>query len=328
MAVLVCGGAGYIGSHTVAALRERGEDVVVVDNLSKGHRQALLGATLCVGDLRDTVFMDDVFASHTIDAVIDFAANIEVGESMQDPIRYYDNNVSGVISLLRSMEKAGVKQIVFSSTAAVYGEPDEIPITEDARQHPTNAYGDSKLAVEGLLHWCENAYGIRSTALRYFNASGAHESGKIGEDHSPETHLVPLVLFAAMGKRKQLTVFGDDYDTPDGTCVRDYIHVTDLADAHLKALNRLREGGKSTAYNLGSGTGFSVKEVIDIAAKVTGKDIPVTMGERRAGDPAVLIASSEKIRRELNWIPQQDDMEKIIASAWKWHSTHPNGYEA
>lgn len=327
MAVLVCGGAGYIGSHTVAALRARGEDVVVVDNLTKGHKQAIAGVPLRVGDLRDSVFMDGVFAAHEIDAVIDFAANIEVGESMTDPIRYYDNNVSGVISLLRSMEKAGVKQIVFSSTAAVYGEPEKVPIAEDARHQPSNAYGDSKLAVEGLLHWCEEAYGIRSTSLRYFNASGAHESGRIGEDHAPETHLVPLVLFAALGKREHVSIYGNDYDTPDGTCIRDYIHVMDLADAHLRALDRLREGGNTTVYNLGSGTGFSVKEIIDIACKVTGIDIPYVMGERRAGDPAVLIASSEKIRRELGWSPVQDDIEKIIASAWKWHSSHPNGYD-
>lgn len=327
MTVLVCGGAGYIGSHTVAALRARGEDVVVVDNLTKGHKQALLGTPLCVGDLRDSVFMDEVFATYNIDAVIDFAANIEVGESMKGPIKYYDNNVSGVISLLRSMEKAGVKQIVFSSTAAVYGEPEEIPIKESAKHQPSNAYGDSKLAVEGLLHWCESAYAIRSTALRYFNASGAHESGRIGEDHFPESHLVPLVLFAAMGKRDRITVFGEDYNTPDGTCIRDYIHVMDLADAHLRALDRLRDGGNTTVYNLGSGTGFSVKEVIDIARKVTRKDILVEIGERRAGDPAMLIASSEKIRQELGWKPEQDDMEKIIASAWKWHSEHPNGFE-
>ena len=327
MAVLVCGGAGYIGSHTVAALRERGDDVVVIDNMSKGHRAALMDVELCQGDIRDREFLTAFFASHDIEAVIDFAACIEVGESMKEPLRYYDNNVGSVMVLLEAMRQAAVDQIVFSSTAAVYGQPDSVPIQETAAKRPTNAYGASKLAVEELLHWCQAAYGIRSTCLRYFNASGAHPSGKIGEDHHPETHLVPIVLQAALGKRPHITIYGDDYDTADGTCVRDYIHVCDLADAHLRALDRLRAGGDSTAYNLGSGTGFSVREIIEIAREVTGKDIPAQMGPRRAGDPATLIASSDKIKQELGWIPQQDDMRAIIASAWAWHSAHPDGFD-
>ncbi len=327
MAVLVCGGAGYIGSHTVAALLERGEEVVVADNLTKGHRAALLGGTLCVGDIRDAHFLEGVFDRFKIEAVIDFAAHIEVGESMSDPLAFYDNNVGSVVGLLRAMRRAGCDKIVFSSTAAVYGQPERVPIPEDLPKEPTNAYGATKWAVEGMLGWCEGAYGIRSTCLRYFNACGAHESGRIGEDHSPESHLIPLVLQAALGKRASIAVFGNDYDTPDGTCVRDYVHVCDLADAHLRALDRLRDGGGTTAYNLGSGTGFSVREVIEIARKVTGRAIPSVDAERRAGDPAVLIASSDKIRRELVWTPHTDDIEKIIASAWKWHEAHPDGFE-
>lgn len=327
MKVLVCGGAGYIGSHTVRALQERGSEVVVVDNMSKGHRAALKDVELCVGDIRDREFLRAFFAEHKVDAVIDFAACIEVGESMTEPLKYYDNNVGSVICLLEAMREAEVENIVFSSTAAVYGQPDIVPIPETAAQQPTNAYGASKLAVEGLLHWCEEAYGIRSTCLRYFNASGAHPSGEIGEDHHPETHLVPIVLQAALGKRDKVSIFGDDYDTADGTCVRDYIHVCDLADAHLKALDRIASGKPSTIYNLGSGTGFSVKEIVEMSRKVTGKEIVAEMAPRRAGDPAKLIASSGKIREELGWKPEHDNVEEIIASAWKWHSSHPNGYD-
>ena len=326
MAVLVCGGAGYIGSHTVAALKERNEEVIVIDNLTKGHKESIEGAKLYIGDIRNPNFLQDVFNKNTIEAVIDFAASIEVGESAKDPINYYDNNVGGVISLLRAMNNANCNKIVFSSTAAVYGQPKEIPILETAEKAPTNVYGNSKLASEQLLAWCEDAYGIRSVCLRYFNASGAHPSGKIGEDHNPETHLIPLVLQAAMQKRESITIFGDDYDTPDGSCIRDYVHVCDLADAHIKALDHLRTGAKSTQYNLGSGSGYSVKEVIEIATKVTQKDIKVIMGKRRIGDPAKLVASSAKIKTELNWSPQYDDLEKIIASAWSWHISHPNGY--
>lgn len=328
MAILVCGGAGYIGSHTVAALIERGEEVVIADNMTKGHEGALcFGGKLCVGDIRDPDFLDKVFSENDIEAVIDFAAHIEVGESMKDPLSFYENNVYSVVKLVQAMNRAGVKRIVFSSTAAVYGQPEEMPITEQCAKSPANAYGNSKLAVEQLLHWCDVAYGVKSTCLRYFNASGAHSSGKIGEDHSPESHLVPIVLQAAQGKREFVTVFGTDYPTPDGTCVRDYIHVTDLADAHIKALDRLKAGGDTTVYNLGSGTGFSVKEIIEMAREVTGVDIKAVMGERREGDPAFLIASSDKIRKELGWKPKYDNVRDIIASAWAWHSAHPSGYE-
>lgn len=326
MSVLVCGGAGYIGSHTVAALLERGEKVVVADNLTKGHRESLMGGELCIGDIRDPEFLDNVFGAHDIDSVIDFAAHIEVGESMADPLSFYDNNIYSVIKLLEAMRRHGVNNIVFSSTAAVYGQPEVVPIPEDSAKQPTNAYGATKLAVEGMLHWADVAHGIKSTCLRYFNACGAHASGNIGEDHSPETHLIPIVLQAALGKRKCIQIFGDDYPTPDGTCVRDYVHVSDLADAHIRALDRLRAGGTTTVYNLGSGTGFSVREIVRIASKVTGIDIPYEIGPRRAGDPAVLIASSGKIKDELKWLPKYDDVEEIISSAWKWHSAHPNGY--
>lgn len=326
MAILVCGGAGYIGSHTVAALLERGETVVVVDNLTKGHKASLFGGTLCVGDIRDAGFLESVFDRYDIEAAINFAAHIEVGESMQNPLSFYDNNVGGVVGLLRAMRRAHVDKIVFSSTAAVYGQPERVPIEESAPKLPTNAYGATKWAVEDMLRWCEGADGIRSVCLRYFNACGAHESGRIGEDHSPETHLIPLVLKTALGQRDAIAVFGTDYDTPDGSCVRDYVHVSDLADAHLKALDHLRGGAPSTAYNLGSGSGFSVLEIIEIAKKVCARPIPVRHVERRSGDPAVLVASSEKIRSELGWAPRFDDIESIVASAWRWHKDHPNGF--
>lgn len=326
MAIMVCGGAGYIGSHTVAELLSRGKEVVVVDNLAKGHREALLGGKLYVGDIRDGDFLDRVFSENEIEAVIDFAAHIEVGESMKDPLSFYDNNVYSVVSLVQAMNRAGVRYIVFSSTAAVYGQPEIVPIPEECPKNPTNAYGQTKLAVEGLLHWCDVAYGVKSTCLRYFNACGAHAGGRIGEAHSPESHLIPLVLQVALGQRDHITIFGNDYDTEDGTCVRDYVHVSDLADAHIRALERLERGGDSTAYNLGSGTGFSVRQVVEIAREVTGREIPAVMGTRRAGDPAVLVASSEKIRRELGWTPQYDNLRDIISSAWKWHESHPKGY--
>jgi UDP-glucose 4-epimerase len=326
MAVLVTGGAGYIGSHCVAALLERGEDVVVVDNLQQGHRQAVLGGKLMVGDIRDGEFMEKVFRENDIESVIHFAANSLVGVSMKDPFSYYHNNVYGTLCLLERMNKFGVKRMVFSSTAATYGEPERVPITETDRTRPTNTYGETKLAMENMMHWFDVAHGIKSVALRYFNAAGAHESGEIGEDHRPETHLVPIILQAALGVREEVAIFGDDYDTPDGTCIRDYVHVMDLADAHLRALDKLRAGGESDVYNLGSGTGFSVKEMVDVARRVTGRPIPAKVVERRAGDPAVLIASSDKIKRELGWQPTKDNVEAIIADAWKWHQSHPNGY--
>lgn len=324
--ILVCGGAGYIGSHMVAELLENNHEVVVLDSLVKGHKEALLGGKLYVGDLRDRKILDKVFTENKIDAVIDFAAFSLVGESMTEPLKYFNNNVYGTISLLEAMRDYNVKYIVFSSTAATYGEPEVVPITENSKTIPTNAYGESKLLVEKILRWCDHAYGIKYTTLRYFNAAGAHISGKIGEDHSPETHLIPIILDVALGNREKIMMFGDDYDTKDGTCVRDYIHVSDLASAHSLALKRLMNGGDSAIYNLGNGTGFTVKEMVEIARKVTGHPIPAEVAERRAGDPAVLIASSKKAMDELGWKPKYADVETIISTAWNWHKNHPNGY--
>lgn len=327
MAVLVTGGAGYIGSHAVAALLEKGEQVVIVDNLYQGHRDAVLGGKFYEGDLRDRDFLAKVFEENDIDGVIHFAANSLVGESMKDPGKYYHNNVYGTLCLLEQMQKAGVSRIVFSSTAATYGEPERVPIDEYDRTVPTNAYGETKLSMEKMIRWFDVAHGIKFVSLRYFNAAGAHESGKIGEDHSPESHLVPLVLQVALGQREFISVFGDDYATEDGTCIRDYIHVSDLADAHILALERLRQGGDSAIYNLGSGNGYSVKQVIDVSREVTGHPIPAKIEARRAGDPAVLIASSERARKELGWAPKRDKLEAIVKSAWEWHRANPNGYK-
>lgn len=327
MAILVCGGAGYIGSHMVAELLEKGKEVVILDNFEKGHRDALLGGKLYEGDLRDRTFLDKIFTENHIEAVIDFAAYSLVGESMTEPLKYFNNNVYGTINLLEAMRDHKVKYIVFSSTAATYGEPDNIPILETDKNLPTNAYGESKLLVEKILKWCDECYGIKFTALRYFNAAGAHINGKIGEDHAPETHLIPLILQVALGKRDKIMMFGDDYNTKDGTCVRDYIHVSDLASAHSLALERLIKGGESRIYNLGNGTGFTVKEVVDVARKVTEHPIPAEVAPRRAGDPAVLIASSDKAISELNWKPKFNSLETIIETAWNWHKNHPNGYE-
>lgn len=326
MAILVPGGAGYIGSHTVAELLGIGEEVVVADNLVKGHREAVLGGKFYEGDLRDGDFLDRVFSENEIEAVIDFAAYSLVGESVSEPLKYYNNNVAATMNLLEKMRQHGVKHIVFSSTAATYGEPEKIPIMENDKTEPTNPYGESKLAVEKMLRWCDEAYGIRHTCLRYFNAAGALAGGEIGEDHNPESHLIPLILQVALGKRDSISIYGNDYPTPDRTCIRDYIHVTDLADAHILALNRLRRGGPSTIYNLGNGTGFSVNEVINAAREVTGHPIPARISKRRAGDPAVLVASSEKIRKELNWTPRFYKLPEIIESAWVWHKNHPTGF--
>ncbi|WP_097028024.1 UDP-glucose 4-epimerase GalE [Clostridium peptidivorans] len=327
MSILVCGGAGYIGSHMVAYLLEKGKDVVVLDNLQKGHKEAVLCEKFYKGDLRDRAVLDKVFTENNIEAVIDFAADSLVGESVSEPIKYFQNNVGGTLSLLGAMKDYGVKNIVFSSTAATYGEPENIPILESDKTVPTNPYGESKLAVEKILKWCDNAYGIKYTALRYFNAAGAHVSGKIGEHHNPETHLIPIILQVALGQRDKIMIFGDDYKTEDGTCIRDYIHVYDLASAHLLALERLMNGGQSAVYNLGNGKGFSVKEVVEVARKVTGKEIKAEVAPRRAGDPAVLVASSEKAKKELNWKPKFDSLETIIETAWNWHKGHVNGYE-
>lgn len=326
MAVLVAGGAGYIGSHTVAELIDRGEEVIVLDNLEKGHKEAVLGGKLVVGDLRDSGFIRNFFIENNIEAVIHFAAYIEAGESVIDPLKHYNNNVISTLNLLTAMKEAGVKKIVFSSTAATYGDPQNIPIRESDRTLPINPYGETKLAVEKALKWADNAYGIKYIALRYFNAAGAHVSGAIGEDHSPETHLIPIVLQVAAGKRNEINLFGSDYDTPDGSCVRDYIHVTDLAQAHLLALESLRSGNNSNAYNLGNGKGFSNKEVVNIAREVTGKEIKAIDAPRRPGDPAILVASSSKAMDELGWKPEFTELSQIIETAWRWHKNKPNGF--
>lgn len=326
MAILVTGGAGYIGSHTVAELLDQGKDVVVIDNLQSGHRGALLGGKLYEGDLRDKELLAKLFAENEIEAVIHFAANSLVGESMKDPVKYYDNNVYGTLCLLEAMNAANVRKIVFSSTAATYGEPEKVPIEETDITNPTNVYGETKLMMERMMAWFDKVLGIKYVALRYFNAAGAHESGKIGEDHNPESHLIPLILQTALGQRPSISVFGDDYNTPDGTCVRDYIHVGDLADAHLRAVDYLLGGGDSDVFNLGNGQGFSVKEVIAKVKEVTGRDFPVVVSPRRDGDPAVLIASSDKARSVLGWKPSRQNLDDIIRSAWQWHLNHPDGY--
>lgn len=326
MAILVTGGAGYIGSHTVAALLSQGKEVVVIDNLQSGHREAVLGGKFYEGDLRDKALLAKLFSENSIEAVIHFAANSLVGESMKAPVKYYDNNVYGTLCLLEAMDQADVRKIVFSSTAATYGEPEKVPIEESDPTRPTNVYGETKLTMERMMAWFDQVLGIKYVSLRYFNAAGAHEGGKIGEDHRPESHLIPLIIEAALGQRPSIQVFGDDYSTPDGTCVRDYIHVSDLADAHLRAVAHLLEGGSSDIFNLGNGQGFSVKQVIETVKSVTGRDFPVVISPRRSGDPAVLIASSDKARSVLGWQPSRDKLEDIIQSAWQWHENHPNGY--
>ncbi|MEA4954449.1 MAG: UDP-glucose 4-epimerase GalE [Pseudoflavonifractor sp.] len=323
--ILVAGGAGYIGSHMAALLVEKGYDVVVADNLCTGHWQAVKGAKLRVGDVRDAAFLDRVFSDDRIDGVINFAAYSLVGESVTDPLKYYGNNVAGAQSMLTAMKNHKVDKIVFSSTAATYGEPEKQPIEETDRTDPTNPYGASKLAIEGMLKWCDKAYGIHYAALRYFNAAGSNTDVGIGEDHAPETHLIPLVLKTALGQREHIGIFGDDYPTADGTCIRDYIHVRDLAEAHLLALEHLERTGESGVFNLGSGDGFSVKEIIDTARKVTGKPIPAKAEPRRAGDPSVLIASNQKAREVLGWVPRRG-LEEIISDACAWHQSHPEGY--
>lgn len=327
MTILVLGGAGYIGSHTVYALIEKGVDVVVIDNLETGHIEAVHEkARFYKGDIRDRAFVDSVLDKEKIDAVIHFAANSLVGESMVNPLKYYDNNVNGTKVLLQSMVAHGLDKIVFSSTAATYGEPEKVPILETDRTEPTNTYGETKLAMEKMFKWTDRAHGLKYVSLRYFNACGAHISGKIGEAHSPETHLIPLILQVPLGQREYISIFGDDYDTSDGTCIRDYIHVTDLAQAHILAVDYLMKGNESNIFNLGNGVGFTVKEVIDTARKVTGHEIPAKIAERRAGDPARLIASSDKARQVLLWKPEHADLEEIISTAWNWHKNHPNGY--
>ncbi|WP_283674382.1 UDP-glucose 4-epimerase GalE [Butyricicoccus sp. Marseille-Q5471] len=328
MAILVLGGAGYIGSHTVYELIDAGRDVVVADNLETGFRAAVHPkARFYEGDIRDRAFIDRVFDSEQIEGVIHFAANSQVGESMVKPLKYYDNNLCGTKTLLESMVAHGVDKIVFSSTAATYGEPERVPIMEDDRTCPTNCYGETKLAMEHMMKWTSIAHGLRFVALRYFNACGAHASGAIGEAHNPETHLIPLILQVPNGQREKIAIFGEDYPTPDGTCIRDYIHVSDLAQAHILALDYLLAGNDNNVFNLGNGVGFSVKEVIEETRRVTGHPIPAKVEPRRAGDPAQLIASSQKAKDVLGWKPKYDDLHTIIDTAWKWHQAHPHGFE-
>ncbi|KLU62441.1 UDP-glucose 4-epimerase [Peptococcaceae bacterium CEB3] len=326
MAILVTGGAGYIGSHTVRELLEQGEKVVVLDNLCKGHAAAVPEGLLVRGDVQDQELLRRLFRRHEIEAVIHFAAFSLVGESVQEPLKYYENNVVAAQKLLTVMRECGVKRFVLSSTAATYGDPQSIPIEESDPTLPTNPYGETKLAIEKMLHWCDMAYGMKAVSLRYFNAAGAHEDGEIGEDHQPESHLIPLILQVALGQREMINIYGDDYETEDGTCIRDYIQVMDLAQAHWLALKLLRERETGGTYNLGNGRGFSVKEVIARARLITGHPIPSRIDARRAGDPAVLVASAEKAKRELGWRPRHSSLDEMIASAWNWHRKHPAGY--
>ncbi len=329
MKILVTGGAGYIGSHAVYGLIQNGYDVVVADNLATGHAEALHPEALfCKGDIRDPQFLQALFKTHAIDGVLHFAASSLVGESMENPLKYYDNNLTGTQRLLEAMVAAGVDKIVFSSTAAVYGEPVETPLKETHSAAPLNPYGETKLAMEKLMHWSREIHGIRYTSLRYFNVGGAHGIASIGESHSPETHLIPLILQVPLGQREALSIFGDDYPTRDGTCVRDYIHIEDLVDAHVLALEKLFGGAQGGIYNLGTGDGYTVREMLEAARKVTGHSIPAEILPRRAGDPAVLVASPHKAIEELGWTPKHASIEEIIASAWRFHREHPQGYRS
>jgi UDP-glucose 4-epimerase len=325
MRILVVGGAGYIGSHAVRYLQGADHDVWVFDNLDYGHAAAVPGGRLIEGDLADRAALTGVLRRLEIEAVMHFAAFASVPESVADPARYYQNNVVGALNLLDAMRAAGVPRLVFSSTCAVYGIPGVVPITEDTPTRPINPYGFTKLVIERAIADYAHAYGLGGAALRYFNASGADEDATIGEDHAPETHLIPLFLQVALGQREHVTVHGTDYPTPDGTCIRDYIHVTDLADAHLRVLERI-EPGRLKVYNVGTGVGASVRQVLDAARRVTGHPIPVMEGPRRAGDPPALVAAADAARRELGWSARYTDIETIIATAWKWHSAHPQGY--
>lgn len=328
MSVLICGGAGYIGSHNVRAFLNHGESVIVIDNLLTGHKESLPeNIKFYEGDIRNGEILDKIFQENDIEAVIHFCAFSLVGESVEQPLKYFNNNVGGMISLLEAMQRNNIKKIVFSSSAAVYGEPKKIPILETDPTNPTNPYGESKRIMEKMMHWVSLQYDIRYVSLRYFNVAGAWHDGSIGEAHNHETHLVPIILQVPLGKRSKVTVYGDDYPTPDGTCIRDYVYIEDLAEAHLLALEYLRNGGESQIFNLGSGDGYSVMEMINAARKASGHEIPLEIGKRRAGDPARLVADSSKARKILNWQPKVTSMEEIIATAWKWHESHPNGYK-
>lgn len=326
MNVLVVGGAGYIGSHMVRLLGRSGHNPVVLDNLCDGHRDSVTGHKLIVGELADSKLLDQVLESESIDAVMHFAAFAQVGESVINPAKYYVNNVVATIDLMEAMRRHDIKRFVFSSTCATYGEPQQVPIRESEPQHPVNPYGFTKLVIERALADYAQAYDFGYAALRYFNAAGASPDGDIGEDHDPETHLIPIVLQVALGQRKQVTVFGDDYDTPDGTCIRDYIHVDDLAAAHLTALEKI-EFGQGIQLNLGTGNGFSVRQVIDACRTVTGADIPEVLGQRRAGDPPELVADSSAAKEFLGWVPKYQTVEEVVETAWNWHQTHPQGYD-
>jgi len=326
--VLVAGGAGYIGSVTTHELLGQGYEVTVLDNLSYGHKQVIpKKAKFIKADLLDRDSLAKILQDDRIEAVIHFAGFIAVGESVKDPLKYIHNNIVGGYNLLDAMKSAKVNKIIFSSSAAVYGDPENIPIREDDRLHPTSPYGETKLIFEKFLQWCDAAHGIKNISLRYFNAAGADTENDLGEDHDPETHLIPLVLKVALGQRDKIDVFGDDYKTKDGTCVRDYVHIKDLAAAHVMALRSLEKGAGSNYYNLGSSNGYTVKEVIDVCQKITGKQIRSVIVPRRAGDPPKLVASSEKIKKELGFNFRHSDLENIIKTAWKWHKEHPNGYE-
>lgn len=320
MRILVVGGAGYIGSHMVKRLAQEGCSVVTLDNLSGGFRDAVLGGEFIHGDIADRSLLDQIFVSRKFDAVMHFASFIQVGESMREPIKYYQNNVTNTLNLLNAMQTFGVKNFIFSSTAAIFGEPEYTPIDERHAKRPINPYGRTKLMVEQALADYDQAYGLKSVCLRYFNAAGADPDGQLGERHDPETHLIPLVLQAASQRRRHISVFGRDYDTPDGTCVRDYIHISDLCDAHWLAVSSLMDGAASQAYNLGNGNGFSVQEVIDVARRVTGRSIAVVDGPRREGDPARLVADAALARKCLGWVPRFADLETIIRHAWAWET--------
>ncbi len=325
MKILVTGGAGYIGSHAVRMLLQSNYKVIVYDNLVNGHKESLPAeAELVVGDLNDKEKLDKLFKKNNFDVVMHFAAFIEVGESMKNPAKFYRNNVANTLNLLEAMVNNNIKKIIFSSTAALFGYPDKIPISETTKKCPVNVYGRTKLIIEQMLSDFDAAYDLKFISLRYFNAAGADFG--IGEDHNPETHLIPLVLQVALGKRKEIKIFGIDYKTKDGTCIRDYIHVTDLVDAHMLALNKLLSANKSNFYNLGNGRGYSVKEIIEVAREITGHPIPAIKSKRRSGDPAVLIADSTKIQKELGWKPKYG-LKEIIKSAWEWHKNNPNGFK-
>ena len=326
MKILVTGGAGYIGSHTVDLLQKEGYEVVVFDNLVYGHKEAV-SCPLVVGDLLDKKAVRKVFEENKFTAVIHFAAYALAGESMSKPGKYFENNILGGLNLLEAMKDFGVKYIVFSSTCAVYGYPEKLPVTESSPLNPVSVYGESKLTFEKILRWYDEIYGIKNICLRYFNAAGADLEGRIGEDHQPETHIIPLAIKTALGQQEEFTLFGDDYPTPDGTCIRDYIHVLDLASAHIKALEFLQKENRSDIFNVGTGNGYSNKQILEMVKKISGVDFPIKIAPRRPGDPAAIWADNKKIKKVLGWQPKYSDLEIIIRSAWKWHQSHPFGFK-